>query len=152
VLSNRILAQLTTIELAIGELALNLDRKLGAIMTQQDELNADVQTLNTALVDVQSKTGNVLNDIAAIQAEIQQLQQNNPSLDLSGLDSLASTAANTVTGLDNAVSGLDSIAPPPPAGSAQQNAGTEAKDDSAGNGGLKTGNPANSGAKNTKSS
>ena len=62
-----------------------INTKADKLMSQQDEINADVAELGAA--------------VAAIQAEITALQNANPQLDLSGL-----TAA---------VSAVQALAPPP---------------------------------------
>ena len=55
----------------------DLDQKVSALMSQQDEINADVTELQTAA--------------AAIQAEIAKLQTANPALDLTGLTAAISS-------------------------------------------------------------
>jgi hypothetical protein len=58
-----------------------VERRLEILMSQQDEINADVTELDTAFT--------------AIQAEIAQLQQANPGLDLTALK----TAVDAVAGI-----------------------------------------------------
>ena len=96
----------------------DLQGKVTDIMTQQDDLNADVQALTAALNDVTTQTGNVVNLTTQIQAEIAQLQAGNPALDLTALDALASQAAQVSSSLDSAVSSLGGLVPPaqPPTG------------------------------------
>ena len=57
----------------------DLDQKVSALMSQQDEINADVTELQAAA--------------AAIQAEIAKLQTANPALDLTGLKSAVDAVA-----------------------------------------------------------
>jgi hypothetical protein len=63
-----------------------VEARLEMLMTQQEEINADVAELDAA--------------VTAIQAEIAQLQQQNPALDL--------------TALKTAVDAVAAIAPPAP--------------------------------------
>ena len=70
----------------------------GIIMSQQDDLNADVQAIGQAVTDLGTAA-------AAIEAEIAALKNANPALDLSGLDS-------AVGSLKDAVSAVGAIAPP----------------------------------------
>jgi predicted nucleic acid-binding Zn-ribbon protein len=81
----------------------SVNRKLDVLMSQQDELNTDVQAVQQAVDDL----GTAATDI---EAEIAALKSSNPALDLSGLDA-------KVAALKNAVSGVTSIAAPaaPPA-------------------------------------
>jgi chromosome segregation ATPase len=58
-----------------------IERRLEILMSQQDEINADVTELDAA--------------VTAIQAEITQLQQANPGLDLTALK----TAVDAVAGI-----------------------------------------------------
>lgn len=84
---DQILAAITTI-----------NRKLDVIMSQQDEINADVQALGQAVTDLGTAA-------TAIEAEIATLKGSNPALDLGPL----STALDS---LKTAVSGVAAIAPP----------------------------------------
>ena len=88
---DRILTALTTI-----------NRKLDVIMSQQDDITADVQAVNQAVTDLGTAT-------TAIEAEITALKAANPAVDLTGLDA-------AVGSLKTAVSGVAAIAPPPAAG------------------------------------
>lgn len=74
-----------------GRLA-SIDKKLGAIMTQQDDLNLDIATLTTAL-------GQVETDVTALTTYIASLVAGEQTLDLSQLDTLAQGANATVAGL-----------------------------------------------------
>ena len=85
---DQILAAITTI-----------NRKLDVIMSQQDEINADVQAVSQAVTDLGTAA-------TAIEAEIAALKGANPALDLGPLDA-------AVSSLKTAVSGVTAIAPPP---------------------------------------
>ena len=87
---DRILTALTTI-----------NRKLDVIMSQQDDITADVQAVNQAVTDLGTAT-------TAIEAEITALKAANPALNLQALD-------DAVGSLKTAVSGVAAIAPPPAA-------------------------------------
>ena len=80
------------------------NRKLDVLMSQQDDLAADVQIVDQAVTDLGTAA-------TAIEAEIAALKTANPALDLTGLDT-------AVGSLKTAVSGVTAIAPPatPPAG------------------------------------
>lgn len=75
-----------------------LHAKVDVIMTQQDDINADVTTIEQGV-------SNLGTAATAIQAEIAALKAANPSLDLSALDQ----AAADLTG---AVTAVSAIAPP----------------------------------------
>ena len=118
------LSQLGNLVWAVLRIERKLDElqgKVDAIMTQQDDLNADVQALTTALADVTTQTGNVVNLTTQIQAEIAALQAGNPALDLTALDSLAGQASQVSAALDSAVTSLGGLVPPaqPPAAPAE---------------------------------
>ena len=80
------------------------NQKLDVIMSQQDDLTADVQIVDQAVTDLGTAA-------TAIEAEIAALKAANPALDLTALDT-------AVGSLKTAVSGVGAIAPPaaPPAG------------------------------------
>lgn len=75
-----------------------LHAKVDVIMSQQDDINADVTTIEQGV-------SNLGTAATAIQAEIAALQAANPSLDLTALNQ----AAADLTG---AVSAVSAIAPP----------------------------------------
>jgi hypothetical protein len=75
-----------------------LHAKVDILMTQQDDINTDVTTIEAGVTNLGTAT-------AAIQAEIDALKAANPQLDLSGLDK----AAADLTG---AVSVIGAIPPP----------------------------------------
>lgn len=109
---------LSQLLLAVGgitESLHELHRKADKIMTQQDQLNADLTTLTAALGDVATQTSNAVGLAQQIQDEIAELKSDNPQLDLSGLDALAASAASTASGLDTAVSQLAALVPAPAA-------------------------------------
>ena len=87
---DQILAAITTV-----------NRKLDVIMSQQDDITADVQAIGQAVTDLGTAT-------TSIEAEITALKGANPALDLTGLDA-------AVGSLKTAVSGVAAIAPPPAA-------------------------------------
>lgn len=74
------------------------NRKLDVLMSQQDELNADVQAVQQAVTDLGTAA-------TAIETEIAALKAANPALDLTALDA-------QVASLKTAVSGVAAIAPP----------------------------------------
>jgi len=76
-----------------------INLKLDVLMSQQDDINADVTTIEAGVANLGTAA-------AAIQAEIAALKAANPALDLSGLDK----AAADLTG---AVAGVAAIAAPP---------------------------------------
>ncbi|HEY2638948.1 MAG TPA: GH25 family lysozyme [Streptosporangiaceae bacterium] len=76
-----------------------LNKKADVLMSQQDEINADVQSIEAGVAALGTAE-------AAIQAEIASLKTANPALDLSGLDKAAAD-------LTTAVAGVSAIAPPP---------------------------------------
>ncbi len=75
-----------------------LHAKVDILMTQQDDLNADVQTIEAGVAALGTAA-------QAIQAEIDALKQANPALDLTGLDKAAAD-------LSGAVSSVQALAPP----------------------------------------
>lgn len=69
---------------------ISLHRKVDQLMTEQEQINADVQAIEagvTALTDAAANIG----------AEIAALKQANPTLDLSGLDKAAADLGTAVT-------------------------------------------------------
>lgn len=78
---------------------IRIETKVDLMTSQQDEINTDVQTIEAGVANLGTAA-------AAIQAEIDALKQQNPALDLSGLDK----AAADLTG---AVSAVSALAPPP---------------------------------------
>lgn len=76
-----------------------INEKLDVIMSQQDEVAADVTTIEAGVANLGTAA-------TAIQAEIAALKAANPALDLTALDK----AAADLTG---AVSGISAIAAPP---------------------------------------
>jgi len=90
VTGKQILAQLATI-----------NKKLDVIMSQQDDLTADVQAIQQAVTDLGTAA-------TAIEDEITALKNANPALDLTALDT-------AVGSLKTAVSGVSAIAAPPAA-------------------------------------
>ena len=74
------------------------NQKLDVIMTQQDDLAADVQAIDQAVTDLGTAA-------TAIEAEIAALKAANPALDLKPLD-------DAVSSLKTAVSSVAAIAPP----------------------------------------
>jgi prefoldin subunit 5 len=78
-----------------------INKKLDVLMSQQDDLNTDVQAIQQAVTDLGAAA-------ASIEDEITALKNANPALDLSALDA-------QVASLKTAVSGVASIAPPPAA-------------------------------------
>jgi hypothetical protein len=75
------------------------NRKLDVIMSQQDDINADVQAVQQAVDDLGTAATSIEDEITALKAA-------NPALDLTGLDA-------AVGSLKTAVSGVAAIAPPP---------------------------------------
>ena len=75
-----------------------INQKLDVLMSQQDAINADVQSIEAGVAQLGTAA-------TAIQAEIDALKAANPALDLTGLDK----AAADLTG---AVSAVAAIAPP----------------------------------------
>lgn len=75
-----------------------IETKVDLMTEQQDQINADVQAIEAGVANLSTAA-------AAIQAEIDALKQQNPALDLSGLDK----AAADLTG---AVSAVSALAPP----------------------------------------
>jgi hypothetical protein len=84
------------------------------LMTQQDNLDADVAALTAALGDVSAQTGAIGTTTQQIADEIEQLKNANPALDLSALDQLAANAAQQAGALDSAVQGLAGLVPAQP--------------------------------------
>lgn len=75
-----------------------LHAKVDVIMSEQDDINADVTTIEQGVAALGTAA-------AAIQAEIDALKAANPTLDLTGLDK----AAADLTG---AVGSVSALAPP----------------------------------------
>jgi hypothetical protein len=75
-----------------------VNKKLDVLMSQQDDITADVTTIEAGVANLGTA-------VTAIQAEIDALKAANPQLDLSGLDK----AAADLTG---AVSSVTALAPP----------------------------------------
>lgn len=76
-------------------------------MSQQDQLNADVAAIQTALTGISSDVAGIQTEIAGLQAQVAAGGQ----LDLSALDALATQAASVKTAVD----GLIPAAPAPAA-------------------------------------
>jgi predicted nucleic acid-binding Zn-ribbon protein len=74
-----------------------VNKKLDALMTQQDDIDADVQTLGQEETDLATASTAIEDEIAALKAA-------NPALDLTALDA-------KVASLKTAVSGVAAIAP-----------------------------------------
>lgn len=75
-----------------------INEKLDVIMSQQDEVNADVAQIQDGITALGAAA-------AAIQAEIDALKNANPALDLSALDAAAAA-------LSPAVEAISALAPP----------------------------------------
>jgi predicted nucleic acid-binding Zn-ribbon protein len=75
-----------------------LSQKLDVLMSQQDEINTDVQAIEAGVAQLNTAA-------TAIQAEIAALKQANPALDLTALDKAAAD-------LNGAVNAVAAIAPP----------------------------------------
>ena len=75
-----------------------IDTKAGQLMSQQDDLTADVQAIDQAVTDLGTAA-------TAIEAQIAALKTANPALDLTALDT-------AVGSLKTAVSGVAAIAAP----------------------------------------
>lgn len=88
----------------IERLLHNLNRKADKIVSQQDDLNADVASIEAGVTALSDAATN-------IQAEIAALQAANPALDLTGLNTAVADLGNAVS----AVSALQTP-PAPPAG------------------------------------
>jgi predicted negative regulator of RcsB-dependent stress response len=74
------------------------NQKLDMLMSQQDDLTADVQAIDQAVTDLGTAA-------SAIEAEIAALKAANPALDLSGLDSAVASlkaSVSTVAGIPSA--------------------------------------------------
>lgn len=78
-----------------------VNKKLDVLMSQQDDLNADVQAVQQAVTDLGTAA-------TAIETEIAALKAANPALNLTALDA-------QVGALKTAVSGVAAIAAPPAA-------------------------------------
>ena len=74
-------------------------QEMGIIMSQQDEVNADVQAITAAVADLGTA-------VTAVQAEIDALKAANPALDLTALDA-------AVASLTPAVTAVQGLAPAP---------------------------------------
>jgi predicted negative regulator of RcsB-dependent stress response len=66
------------------------NQKLDVLMSQSDDLSADVQAIDQAVTDLGTAA-------AAIEAEIAALKNANPALDLSGLDSAVASLKASVS-------------------------------------------------------
>lgn len=75
-----------------------INKKLDVLMSQQDDLNTDVQAIQQAVTDLGAAA-------TSIEAEIAALKNANPALDLSALDA-------QVASLKDAVTAVGAIAPP----------------------------------------
>lgn len=90
------------------------------IMSEQNEIDTDVQALSQGLDAIDAE---VNGDLAAIPAEItaaiQAAQQANPQVDLSALDALAGRVGTSVSNLQTAVGQAQAAVPSqtPPSGS-----------------------------------
>ena len=76
-----------------------LHQKVDMLMSQQDDINADVTAIEAGVAQLGTAA-------QAIQAEIAALKQSNPTLDLSGLD-------QAVADLQGAVTTVQAQAPAP---------------------------------------
>lgn len=83
----------------------DLHRKVDIIMTQQDEVNADVTELTTAEQAISGKLGDLNAQIAALEAA----QQNGQALDLTALK----TEADALAALVPAPSSTPAVPEPP---------------------------------------
>lgn len=96
-----------------------LNRKADQMSEQQQDLDADVQTLTGVVGDVATQSTQVGTDLTAITAEIAALQQqvaDGQPVDLTQLDSLAQAAVSTQQGLDTQVQALTAAVPSAPSG------------------------------------
>jgi len=75
-----------------------LHRKVDILMTQQDDINADVTTIEAGIEALNTAATNIAAEIAALQAA-------NPALDLTALDAHAAA-------LTAAVGSITALAPP----------------------------------------
>jgi hypothetical protein len=100
-----------------------IEHKLERIMSEQSQLDADVQALGGVLSAIQTAEQANTAAVAAVQAEIDELKNANPGLDLTGLEALINGSADgTTPGLVQAAQSVtDGVAAvqglvPPPAG------------------------------------
>ncbi len=82
---------------------------------QQQDLDADVTTIQEVLADVVTQTGNLTAANTALTAYIQQLVAGEQTLDLTQLDQLAQAATAAQQGLDPAVAAAAALVPATPA-------------------------------------
>ena len=67
-----------------------INQKLDVLMSQQDDITADVQAIAQAVTDLGTAA-------SAIEAEIATLKAGNPALDLTGLDSAVASLKTSVS-------------------------------------------------------
>lgn len=78
-----------------------LDARLGAIVSAQDDIDAQVTAINAAVTSLNA-------DVTSINNEIAALKQANPGVDTTALDA-------AVASLTSTVGSVTAIAPPPAA-------------------------------------
>lgn len=91
------------------------DEKFGALMTQQDDINAAVAQINATMGDITAQVSQLGTDVTNIQAALAALP---PEVDTSALNAAVASLAGTQQNLDAAVTSVGNLAPatPPPAG------------------------------------
>lgn len=92
-----------------------LNAKADQLMSQQDQIDADVQAIAAALTAVQGDAATLVTDVTAIAAKIAAGE----TVDTSALDALVASAQGVQSAVDSATASVTALAPPPapPAGS-----------------------------------
>lgn len=93
----------------LQQLLLELNSKMDAIMTAQDDINAAVAAFGTILTDLQAQVTQLGADVAALAALLAAGQP----VDTTALNAITATAAGIQSSLDSAVSSVTALAPPP---------------------------------------
>ena len=103
-----------------------IERKVDHVTTQQDQLNALVTQEGADLSDFAAQLPVLTEAIQAVAVELQALQNDNPGLDLSGLQVKVQALSQARAGFDAAVAAATALAPAQAPGQAPGEAPGEA--------------------------
>jgi septal ring factor EnvC (AmiA/AmiB activator) len=101
----------------IAEQLNRIEQKVDTIMSEQTQQQADINAATTAITGLETTLSTVAADLQGavtnIQAEITALQQANPAVDTSALDTAVAGLAAPLAALQSAGTSVDALETPP---------------------------------------
>jgi uncharacterized protein YoxC len=85
-----------------------IEQKVDKIMSQQDDINADVAGIQTAIAGLTAADAQLATDVTAIQAALAALP---PEVDTSALDAAVASLGSTSTAFTTAVGSVTALVP-----------------------------------------